>query len=300
VIPCYRQAHFLAQAVESALAQTYRNREILVIDDGSPDDVAGVLLAYPSVRCVRQENRGLAGARNRGLEECRGEFVAFLDADDRLLPRALEAGVHALESRAQCAFAWGFNRPIDVDGTLLPSRPKQCAEASYRRLLRGNVVGPPVGVLFRNSMVVAAGGFSSAALCEDYELYLRLARRHPSHCHGEVVAEYRYHHSNMSSDLTRMLHGMLLALEQQRPFVRKDRSLRRALAQGKKLAREMYDGEARLERLRGEVRAKRWGPATGTALGLLLKYPRFFLKALTQRGRSLIRGRTASVTTIPE
>ena len=86
IIPCYRQAHFLADALRSAVAQTHRPLEIIVVDDGSPDDVAAVTAQFPTVRLVRQPNRGLAAARNAGLRASSGDYVAFLDDDDTFFP----------------------------------------------------------------------------------------------------------------------------------------------------------------------------------------------------------------------
>ena len=97
VIPCYNQAHFLGEAIESVLAQTYPHREIVVVDDGSPDNTREVASRYPGVRYVRQENQGLAAARNTGLRHSSGSYLVFLDADDRLLPEALEVGLRQLQ-----------------------------------------------------------------------------------------------------------------------------------------------------------------------------------------------------------
>src|SRR5215212_4087832 len=111
VIPCYNQAHFLPEAIESVLSQSYEEFEVLVVDDGSKDETAQVASQYvstdPRVRVIRQENRGLAGARNRGLAEAQGEYVVFLDSDDRLLKEALEVGVRELASHPECAFVSG-------------------------------------------------------------------------------------------------------------------------------------------------------------------------------------------------
>src|SRR4028119_2135680 len=89
VIPCYNQARFLGEAVGSVLSQTHAEFEVIVVDDGSTDDTAGVASSYAAedarVRLIRQENRGLAGARNRGLAESRGEYGAFVGAADRRL-----------------------------------------------------------------------------------------------------------------------------------------------------------------------------------------------------------------------
>jgi len=287
VIPCYRQAHFLSQAVESVLAQTHTCHEIIVIDDGSPDHVREVVAAYPGVRYHFQENRGLAAARNRGLQETRGEYVVFLDADDRLLPTALAAGVTALSARPECAFVWGFHRPIDARGNLLPSEPRSFSGgAGYAQLLRANVVGSPMDVMFRRSAVVAVGGFSrTVRYVEDYDLYLRLSRNHANYCHGELIAEYRYHDANMSADRPGMLREVLRALDEQASWVGNDSALRQALQEGRRWAWERYDGEPRVQRLREHLRAKRWLPATACTATLLVKYPRMFFQVMARRAK---------------
>src|SRR5918995_1252705 len=108
VIPCYNQAHFLVEAIESVLAQSYPRFEIVVVDDGSTDDTSEVAARYPGVRYVYQNNQGVSAARNSGLARSEGEYVVFLDADDRLLPEALEAGLRCLEARPECAFVSGY------------------------------------------------------------------------------------------------------------------------------------------------------------------------------------------------
>lgn len=289
VIPCYRQAHFLADAIESVLAQTHPAHEIVVVDDGSPDDVATVMEAYPDIHLITQENGGVSRARNRGLKECSGEYVVFLDSDDRLLPDAIRFGVEAHRRHPHCALVWGCYRAIDVDGNLKgsESRPYE-GEPDYAHLLERNIVGAPVRVMFRSSSVVDAGGFLPMRNTEDYEFYLRLARRHEMHCHGKMVAEYRYHDDQMSADLERILEGMLKNLDLQTEFVGEDRVLLRALKAGRKDARLRYDGEARMERLRKFVRARRWGQATVCAAGLLVRYPRLLLVVVARRVKRAI------------
>src|ERR671913_1812143 len=123
VIPCYNQAHFLGEAIQSVLSQSYQAFEVIVVDDGSTDDTKEVASAYAledsKVRLVRQQNRGLAGARNRGLAEASGEYVVFLDSDDRLLGEALEVGVRELEFHPECAFVSGHYRAIAAEGSFL-------------------------------------------------------------------------------------------------------------------------------------------------------------------------------------
>src|SRR5829696_6977365 len=147
VIPCYNQAHFLEEAIESVLAQSYKDFEIIVIDDGSTDDTGEVAGRYPRVRLFRQDNQGLAAARNAGLWRSKGEYLVFLDADDRLLPWALEVGLKHLRAHPECAFVSGYYRPIAVDGSPLPLPLQQ--NPSRRIIISSFCVKVPAGHLSR-------------------------------------------------------------------------------------------------------------------------------------------------------
>lgn len=237
VIPCYRQAHFLGEAIESVLAQTTPAAEIIVVDDGSPDDTRGVVARYESdekVRYLWQANQGLSGARNTGLRASTGDYVAFLDADDRLLPEALEAGLACFSQHPEAAFVAGGYRLVTPDG--VPFGEPTCpdtSKASYAAFLRENAIGMHAAVLYRRAAVAAAGGFDpSLPACEDYDLYLRIARTAPIAFHRAVVAEYRRHDAGMSADAGRMMRAMHTVLKAQRPHVKHDTHLRAALREG--------------------------------------------------------------------
>ena len=97
IIPCYNQGHFLRDAVQSALSQTWRPVEILVVNDGSTDCTSDVVATFgTAVKLIEKRNGGLSSARNAGLREATGNFVVFLDADDLLHPKCLEAGMDEL------------------------------------------------------------------------------------------------------------------------------------------------------------------------------------------------------------
>ena len=285
VIPCFAQAHFLSDAIESVLAQTHTDHEVIVIDDGSPDNVREVVERFPGVRFVAQENRGLSQARNRGLGECTGTYVVCLDADDRLLPNALSAGVRAFTERPDCGFVWGQRRCIDALGNPLPSTIMTVeGPARYDLLLRQNIVGPPVTVMFRRAVLVELGGFSAEQHhSEDYEMYLRVAQRYPTWCHQQLVAEYRVHGANMSHNHRGMLAGNLLALDRQQAFIGSDPALSRALREGRRLAWEREDCGPRLDELSRNVRGGRWLAAVRGGSALLYKYPRRFLPFLARQ-----------------
>ena len=219
VIPCYNQADFLAESLESALSQTHRAMDIVVIDDGSVVDTAAVAAKYPGVRCISQPNRGLSAARNAGLRAACGDFVIFLDADDRLLPWAAVTGLASLECATTAAFAVGLERRIDTAGAPLPVRRRPALEGdAYASLVRRCWIMPPGAVMFRHSMLEAIGGFDPALPCaEDYDVYLKLARRHPITDHYTEVVEYRQHPGTLSRRAERMLPATIAVLRPHRP-----------------------------------------------------------------------------------
>ena len=295
VIPCYAQAHFLSDALESVLRQTRSAHEIIVVDDGSPDHVQDVAARYPGVRCVSQANQGLSAARNRGLRESTGEFIVFLDADDRLLPHALATGAAVLEARPACALTWGFRRLIDVSGRPAPDdvdAPLAIGRARYEDMLRENIIGPPVVVMFRRRVFEELGGFLlEQRTSEDYEMYLRVSRTLDTWGHGTVVAEYRLHDANMSLNHAAMLAGNLMALDRQEAFAAQRPDLRRAIRTGRRLAHEREDGGSLQHALSQHVRTGQWRKAVTGSLVLLWKYPRMFVPALLRRGLHALTGR---------
>ena len=144
VIPCYNQARFLSEAIESALAQSYIKVQIIVVDDGSTDNTSEVATLYAGVKCIRQMNKGPADARNAGLQASSGEYLLFLDADDRLLPDAVDLGVRSLNSHSECGFVYGHVRLIAQDGSPLPSPLQVSVENDhYIELLRRNYIWTP-------------------------------------------------------------------------------------------------------------------------------------------------------------
>jgi len=275
VIPCYNQAHFLGEAIESVLAQSYRNFEVIVVDDGSTDGTPEVASRYEEARLVRQENRGLAGARNRGLAEARGEYVVFLDSDDRLLAGALEAGVRELNAHPGCAFVSGHYRPIAANRSsrAVPPRPR-VGRNHYLALLRDNYIMMPASVIYRRWVFGEVGGFDgSVDAAADWDLYLRIARRFPVHHHGEVVAEYRWHGANMTADPALMLRSTMAVLSGQREHVKGNKQYEKAYKAGMKAFQE-HNGVNLARDIRSRVREREWAKAARGGLALARYYPR--------------------------
>jgi glycosyltransferase involved in cell wall biosynthesis len=242
VIPCFNQAHYLSEAIESVLRQSYRHFEIIVVDDGSPDNASEVAGRYPEVRCIRRQNGGISAARNTGLSASKGEFILFLDSDDRLLPEALEIGVRNLKDHPNCAFVWGQCRHIDSDGKLISSRSKPRIEKDfYLTLLTTNYIRTPGVVMYRRDVFKHVGEFNTSLRGpEDYDMHLRITRSFPVFCHDQYVAEYRIHGNSAMHNSARMLKDTLTALRLQREFVRVHKEYADAYEQGKKEWKQLF------------------------------------------------------------
>jgi glycosyltransferase involved in cell wall biosynthesis len=265
IIPCHNSARYLSETIESALAQTHPDIEVILVDDGSTDETSSIAKSYP-VRYVYQENRGISAARNKGISHCRGRYVQFLDHDDRLLPDAVETGVRLLEEHPECAIAVGEHRYIGADGRVLGYSNKRAAGRDlYLMLLEGNFVETPCSALHRRSTFSITGIFDENVQgAEDFELYLRTARRSGLIGHAAVVAEYRLHNANTSRNAGLMLAVSYRVLEMERPHLRHDhvklRLWRRGMRSverlyGRQLARElMHKGSLTTEEDRRKLR----------------------------------------------
>jgi glycosyltransferase involved in cell wall biosynthesis len=274
VIPCYNQAHFLGEAIESVLDQSYPNFEIIVVDDGSPDDTSEVAGSYPEVRLVRQENQGLSGARNAGLARSEGEYVVFLDADDRLLPEALEVHLEHLEAHPECAFVSGPCRRIAADGSPLPTPPRRHVEGDdYLVLLHRCYIWPPAVVMYRRAVFETVGGFNtSLSPAADHEMYLRIARKFPVCSHEKVVAEYRQHGASMQRNPAVMLSAAATARSSQRKYIRGHKQYEESYKAGIRFVQWLY-GDRLADEVRAHFRKREWKQALRGTLVLLRYHP---------------------------
>lgn len=252
VITTYNHARFLEEAIQSCLRQSRPMDEIIVVDDGSTDNPASIVERHPGVRLIRQDNCGLAAARNTGLAASRSDYITFLDADDRLLPNAIEAGVRMLVAHPDAVLAYGAHRFINGSGAIeSDNHHVGLIEDPYLQLLRtGNFIAMHATVVYRRERLAAMGGFDvSMRFCEDYELFLRIARRGSIVTHGNVVAEYRMHGDNMSNNRTMMLAAALSVLDKQLAGPVDD-DVRLAVRDGRRFWKTYYTGELTTEALR--------------------------------------------------
>jgi glycosyltransferase involved in cell wall biosynthesis len=204
LLPVYNGAATLREAVDSILAQDHVELELLLIDDASRDESAGIVSGYASrddrvTAVLHDENVGLAATLNEGLASARHELVARMDQDDIAMPGRLRAQVDFMRSRPEIVLAGSFVFHMGADRSAdrlveLPTTPREVA----RKLQRENCLYHPA-VILRRSPVLAAGGYREEfENAEDYELWLRLARRHDLANVAEPLLRYRFSVSGMT------------------------------------------------------------------------------------------------------
>lgn len=213
IIPAYNYARYLPRAIESALAQTHRPLEILVVDDGSTDSTRAVVSGYgDKVRYIYQENAGLSAARNTGLRESRLPFIALLDADDQWLPQRLATAVATFQRLGP---PWGVvacrSIRINSRGEPLPPNPGEQeleGEITVADILWRTRFSPSA-VVARREVFASCGGFDTILRSsEDRDMWLRAATRWRIWLQPERLALIRKHDANMSSHASRMRENM--------------------------------------------------------------------------------------------
>jgi glycosyltransferase involved in cell wall biosynthesis len=214
VLSYYNQTRYIDEAIQSALAQTYPNVEIIVVDDGSKEEAHQHLLKHP-VRIIRKENGGVSSARNRGIQEANGDYIIFLDHDDRLLPDAAASHLEALKTKPDAGLIFSARRDIDETGRVA-SEPYLCSPRKnyFNSLLEANPIHCPASAMVSRKALEQVGGFdSSVEPGDDYDLYIRIARDFPVLRHTALVAEYRIHSTAVSRDGKKMYDSTVRVLD---------------------------------------------------------------------------------------
>jgi glycosyltransferase involved in cell wall biosynthesis len=206
VLSYYNEVRFITEAVASAKSQTYKNIEVIVVDDGSTEQAHQHLLTIPDVKIIRQANGGAASARNRGLSESRGDYIVFLDHDDRLMANAVTSHLDALRLKPNAGLIFAARRDIDEQGNATAA-PYICAPRRnyFHSFLEANPIHCPAATMMSREALDRVGGFDrKVEPADDYDLYIRIAHDFPVLRHSALVAEYRIHRSAVSQDGRKM------------------------------------------------------------------------------------------------
>jgi glycosyltransferase involved in cell wall biosynthesis len=223
VIPAYNAELFLERTLRSALRQTHSNLEVIVVDDGSTDKTRVIAEAAAAtderVRIISVPNGGVAKARNIGIAEANGEFVAFLDADDLWHPTKIELQLTAMSGRSgdyQPATVYTLSRTIDIHDRVTGSGSRVVLSGySFARHLYAKPVGNGSSILVRREAAILVGGFDPTWAargiggCEDLDFELRIAAKYPITAIGLYLVGYRQYPGNMSSNNLAMALGAI-------------------------------------------------------------------------------------------
>ena len=222
VIPTYNRRRFISGTVDSVLAQTYREVEVVVVDDGSTDGTGELLKSRytnePRFRYIWQQNAERAVARNRGIRESKGDYIAFLDSDDRWLPSKLEKQMELLSSRPEMVMALAWFECTNEHGEALrcervPRLEEVMDDGFCWRLVRGNRIGSPTPVISRR-VLVESGLFCEdrRLICvEDWEMWTRISFFGRVGLVPEILAQHRLHSGNTEKPVTSSIYLQVMS-----------------------------------------------------------------------------------------
>lgn len=254
IIPMFNAGKYINAAIDSVLAQTFSNIEIIAINDGSTDDTSSKISHYltlPKFKYIEQVNSGVSAARNAGLRAATGDMIAFLDHDDLWLPDKLEKQIRFLGDHPNIGLVHGNISFIDADGMPIPrERSNFQTDASgwcFAYLFNDNRIAT-LTVCMRRECFSNAGFFREDIHgAEDYEYWLRVAQKYPIGHIDEDLALYRLHGANATSnwlpqlvDLTKALEGILAHCRRLNISLPKDAVVRRLFPLHERVARELY------------------------------------------------------------
>ena len=225
IIPAYNAERFIGKTLESVLCQTYRNIEVLVVDDGSQDRTAEIVDSMCDkdhrILLLHQAQSGVAAARNAAIQKSKGQFIAPIDADDTWHPQNLEKQVQCmLDAEPSVGLVYAWSAVIDEQGILTGDFRVSPIEGDvYETLLGHNFIGSASACLIRRDCLKEVGCYNTqffkqhAQGCEDWDLYLRIAENHQFRVVPEFLIGYRQVKNSMSRNHTVMAMSHFLMID---------------------------------------------------------------------------------------
>lgn len=199
-MPTYNRKHYIRQALESVFTQTYKDFEVVVVDDGSTDGTAEMIknTGY-NIRYYWQENRGEGATRNKLLELAQGKFITFLDSDDLLMPDAIQRMLNVMEAEDDQVIVYGPYLRIDRDGKVFGRCTRKLYSGYITSHLFQNIFVHSCGSMFPRGVLQEVGGFDETLpVCSDYDLWLRLSLKYRFVALPEPTFKRRRHQGNLS------------------------------------------------------------------------------------------------------
>ena len=210
IIPTYNREKFVGRAIESVLNQTYKDYEIIVVDDGSMDNTKSVLAQFDNkIQYVYQENHGISGARNRGIQESKGEYIAFLDSDDVWIPEKLTIQVDILNKNRNVGLVYSKLAILDEKGKKCGMKPEENTGRNFLELIKIGGDIPTSAVMVRRECFDKVGLFDNTLPpMEDFDMWLRISRFYDIYeITGRILANYYWHDGQITSNKIKVYDG---------------------------------------------------------------------------------------------
>lgn len=214
IIPTFNRANFIERAIRSVLAQTYRNIEVVVIDDGSSDATQEIVSKYEEIKYFKIENSGVSFARNFGVSKCLGGYIAFLDSDDEWVPDKIELQLNYLSENPSVKIVYANEKWIRNNGVVQKKKHhEKLTGLIFSKCLDQCFIGPS-SVLMEKSLFDSSGGFDAGyEVCEDFELWLRISfKNYIGLVDQELVIKYGGHDDQLSTKYPAMDYWRVKAL----------------------------------------------------------------------------------------
>ena len=225
IIPTYNREHFLKDAIESVLSQTYNNLELIIVDDGSVDNTQQLVQKFTDKRInyIRQEHKGASTARNRGIQEVKGEYIAFLDSDDIWLPKKIEKQLKIFrESKLSPGIVYAGVQYIDSHS----NRKKQRKLSNYRgkilrQLLRKNIAGIGSTILVKRECFKKCGLFDESLSSRvDLDMLIRICQHFTADFVPEVLCSIRVHDKRITADIAGKIKSREILFKKIYPYLK--------------------------------------------------------------------------------
>lgn len=216
IIPAYNAMAYLPETLDSVLRQTFTDLEVLIINDGSSDHILewAANIVDPRVKLISQENQRLAAARNTGITHAKGEYIAFLDADDLWEPTKLEKQVRCLDDNPTVGLVHTWTLLIDREGNKTGKVVTTQVEGdAWQQIVQKNTIVVS-SVIVRASCLQTVGGFDrDLHYCEDYDMWIRFASHYPFAVVREPLTNYRLHPGTLSTHCEEVLKHFRILIE---------------------------------------------------------------------------------------
>ncbi|MEM6401603.1 MAG: glycosyltransferase [Cyanobacteria bacterium P01_D01_bin.116] len=217
IVPAYNAMTYLPKTIESVLKQTFTDFEVIIVNDGSSDGIEQWVdtITDNRVKLISQKNQGAATARNTGIADAKGAYIAFIDSDDLWEPTKLKKQVHCLDKNPDVGLVYAWISSIDKNGN---NRGKIYASNSegnvWEKLIEENIVRSGSAAMVRRDCFEELGVFDqNLRFAEDWEMWIRIARNYSFAVIKEPLVYYRHHANNKSRNYIKTIDNFRLIIE---------------------------------------------------------------------------------------